>query len=103
LKAPEDVREACLVLDKHYVPTRHPNAWAEGIPEDYYFKGEAEDAIAKARRVVEWVEEVWRVIERRALRDRAIEVARELAKCASSKLGEVVAVLHGSYASRTLS
>ncbi len=40
-----------------------------------------------------------RIIEkRRALRDRAIEVAREFAECASSKLGEVVAVLHGSYA-----
>jgi len=39
------------------------------------------------------------IIERRrALRGRAIEVAREFAECASSKLGEVVAVLHGSYA-----
>lgn len=40
-----------------------------------------------------------RIIERRrALRDRAIEVARQFAECASSKLGEIVAVLHGSYA-----
>ena len=48
------------MLDKYYVPTRYPNAWTEGIPEDYYFKGEAENAIARARRVVEWVEGVWR-------------------------------------------
>jgi len=40
-----------------------------------------------------------RIIERRRmLRDRAIEVARQFAECASSKLGEIVAVLHGSYA-----
>ena len=40
-----------------------------------------------------------RIIERRrALRNRAIEVAREFAECASSKLGKIVAVLHGSYA-----
>jgi len=64
LKAPEDVKEACLVLDKYYVPTRYPNAWTEGIPEDYYFKSEAENAIAKARRVVEWVGEVWRGLSR---------------------------------------
>ena len=64
LKAPEDVKEACLVLDKYYVPTRYPNAWTEGIPEDYYFKGEAENAVAKARRVVKWVEGVWRELSR---------------------------------------
>jgi HEPN domain-containing protein len=28
--------------------------------EDYYFEGEARSAITRARRVVEWVEEVWR-------------------------------------------
>jgi HEPN domain-containing protein len=65
LRAPDDVRESCLVLDKHYVPTRYPNAWAEGTPEDYYFEGEARSAIARARRVVEWVEGVWRESSRR--------------------------------------
>jgi predicted nucleotidyltransferase len=40
-----------------------------------------------------------RIIEkRRALRNRAIEVARQFAECASSRLGKIVAVLHGSYA-----
>jgi HEPN domain-containing protein len=65
LRAPDDVRESCLVLDKHYVPTRYPNAWAEGTPEDYYFEGEAWSAIARARRVMEWVEGVWRESSRR--------------------------------------
>jgi len=40
-----------------------------------------------------------KIIERRrALRDRAIEVARRFVECASLKLGEIVVVLHGSYA-----
>ncbi len=60
LGAPEEVKESCLVLDKHYVPTRYPNAWTEGTPEDYYSEGEARNAIARARRIVEWAEEVWR-------------------------------------------
>ena len=65
LEVPDDVRRACLLLDKYYVPTRYPNAWVEGIPEDYYSESEAEDAVVKARRVIEWVEETWRELLRR--------------------------------------
>jgi predicted nucleotidyltransferase len=40
-----------------------------------------------------------RVIEeRRRLREKAIKTAREFARCVSSKLGEVVVVVYGSYA-----
>jgi len=36
-----------------------------GVPEDYYSEGEAEDAVVKAKRIIEWVEETWRELLRR--------------------------------------
>jgi len=60
IELPADVREACVRLNKFYVATRYPNAWSEGIPEEYYSRGEAEEAIGYASRVLEWVEGLWR-------------------------------------------
>jgi len=39
--------------------------WSEGIPEDYYSRREAEEAIRLAKEVIRWVEEVWRRLSRR--------------------------------------
>lgn len=63
--APGRIREICLRLDKHYIPTRYPDAWSEGAPEDYYSRSEAEEAIALAYEVIGWVEGVWRELLRR--------------------------------------
>ena len=63
--APEEVREACIRLNKLYIPTRYVDAWSEGIPEEYYSESEARDAIEWARRVIEWVVETWRRLSRR--------------------------------------
>ncbi|MCC6034609.1 MAG: HEPN domain-containing protein [Desulfurococcaceae archaeon] len=65
LEVSSDIKSACLLLDKYYVPTRYPNAWVEGVPEDYYSESEAEDAVVKAKRIIEWVEETWRELLRR--------------------------------------
>jgi len=51
-------------LDKYYVPTRHPNAWVEGVPEDYYTKLDAESAVNCAERIFNWVEASWRSLKR---------------------------------------
>jgi len=53
------VREA-KVLDKYHVLTRYPNAWAEGVPADYYMKEDAENAIKCAEKIINWVDEKWR-------------------------------------------
>ena len=37
----DDIREACVRLNKFYTPTRYPDAWSEGIPEEYYSEKEA--------------------------------------------------------------
>lgn len=35
-------------LDKHYIPTRYPNAHPQGAPFEYYTRAEAERAITHA-------------------------------------------------------
>nr|MDO8063122.1 HEPN domain-containing protein [Candidatus Freyrarchaeum guaymaensis] len=44
----EALLQAAKTLDKYYVPTRYPNAWVEGAPEDYYTREDAGNAIKHA-------------------------------------------------------
>jgi len=60
IEPPREVCEACVRLNKFYIATRYPNAWSEGIPEEYYSRSEAEEAVQYARLVLSWVESVWR-------------------------------------------
>ncbi len=59
IEVPTSVKEACSRLNKLYTPTRYPDVWTEGIPEDYYTRSEADEAINLAKSVIEWVEGVW--------------------------------------------
>ena len=65
VQVPKDIDEACIRLNKMYTPTRYPDVWSEGIPEDFYSESEAREAIDLARRVIEWVESTWRRLLRR--------------------------------------
>ena len=56
--------QAAKTLDKYYVPTRYPNAWAEGIPEDYYTIEDASQAIKHAEEILKWVEDLWRLLKK---------------------------------------
>ena len=38
--------------DRHYIPSRYPNAFPEGAPHEYYDRETAERALAAARRIV---------------------------------------------------
>jgi len=60
----DEIIEAAKTLDKYYIPTRYPNAWVEGSPEDYYTKFDAELAIKSARKIIGWVEEKWESLKR---------------------------------------
>jgi len=62
---PEDIIHACTTLSKFYTPTRYPDVWSEGIPEEYYSRRDAEEAVGHAVKVIEWVEELWRELLRR--------------------------------------
>lgn len=51
---PGDVLDSAKELDVHYIPARYPNAHPAGAPGDAYTRGEAERALANARRVIEF-------------------------------------------------
>ncbi len=51
LQPPSDLLEAANRLDKHYIPTRYPNGFAQGYPGKLYTKGEAEAAVRDAEEI----------------------------------------------------
>lgn len=58
-----EIIEAAKTLDKYYVPTRYPNVWVEGSPEEYYTRADAESAIKCARQIINWVEKKWKSLK----------------------------------------
>jgi HEPN domain-containing protein len=50
---PQGLAERARRLDRHYIPTRYPNAWPELPPHRHYSRGDAEEALAAAAEVVE--------------------------------------------------
>lgn len=48
----EDLLDSARALDKHYIPTRYPNGFAEGAPTDYYTKRDAEDSLNHAKSIL---------------------------------------------------
>jgi len=60
LPVSERIRELAARLSKFYTPTRYPDVWESGIPEDYYTGSEAEEAIRWADEVINWAEGVWK-------------------------------------------
>lgn len=56
VRPPPEVVEKGKVLDKFYIPTRYPNAHPGGPAFAHYTEGEARQAIALAREVLEFCE-----------------------------------------------
>jgi HEPN domain-containing protein len=54
LRAPSEAIEAANRLDKHYIPARYPNGFVEGYPAMLYTRGEAEGAIADAKKITDF-------------------------------------------------
>ena len=57
-----DIIQEAKTLDKYYIPTRYPNAWVEGTPDEYYTEQDAKTAISYAREIIKWVREKWRLL-----------------------------------------
>jgi len=51
----EDFYIAARELDRHYIPSRYPNAFESGYPGMYYDEPTAERAIKAAEKIIEWV------------------------------------------------
>jgi HEPN domain-containing protein len=54
LELPREILDAANRLDKHYIPARYPNGFAEGYPGKLYIRSEAEGAIRDAREIIEF-------------------------------------------------
>jgi|SRR5438067_13046113 len=52
----EELLDSAKALDKHYIPTRYPNGFAEGAPVDYYTKRDAEDSLRHAKSILAFCE-----------------------------------------------
>jgi len=53
----QELIEIGAALDKFYIPTRYPNGFDVGTPEDYYGKRDLEEAMAYARKIVQYCED----------------------------------------------
>lgn len=51
----KELRAAARCLDRHYIPSRYPNAYAAGSPFEFYDESTAREAIGAARKVLELV------------------------------------------------
>lgn len=54
--AADAIRGCARILDRHYIPTRYANAHPEGAPFEFYDLPVAQEAIACAGRVIEFVQ-----------------------------------------------
>jgi HEPN domain-containing protein len=61
LKDVEEVSEEFYIyareLDRHYIPSRYPNAFESGYPALYYDSTVAERALNSANKIIEWVKQ----------------------------------------------
>ena len=49
------LEECARALERHYIPTRYPDAYPSGSPFEFYDQGEAERAISSAGRLLDFV------------------------------------------------
>ncbi len=52
VQVPEEVLEGAKVLDKHYIPTRYPDAHPSGPAARHYTRKEAEEALRLAEAIL---------------------------------------------------
>jgi len=53
----EDLLVYARELDRHYIPSRYPNAYPAGIPHEAYDEPTARRALEAARRILDYVRE----------------------------------------------
>jgi HEPN domain-containing protein len=53
---PKEIVSCCRELDKVYIPSRYPDAYAWGAPMDYYSEDNASDSIKCAEKVLNFIQ-----------------------------------------------
>jgi HEPN domain-containing protein len=64
LPVPPDVAAAAEGLERHYIPSRYPDAYPAGSPFEFYHEEQAQEAIQWANHVLDFVEETFRSVQR---------------------------------------
>lgn len=59
LDVPDEVWAALRRLGRHYIASRYPDAHAAGSPGAHYGPEDAQEAVADAQRVLNYVDRVW--------------------------------------------
>ena len=52
LQVDQAVTNACIRLNRFYIPTRYPDAFASGVPAEQYFNQDANQAVQDAEEVL---------------------------------------------------
>lgn len=58
IEIPAEIYSCMQWLDKHYIPSRYPDVYNQGIPADYYNKDDAGKCLECAKKIVNWVKNV---------------------------------------------
>ena len=57
VEVPGEIETAARGLERHYIPSRYPDAYPSGSPYQFYERGDAERALAQAQRILAFVRE----------------------------------------------
>lgn len=49
-----EIEPCAKELDRHYIPSRYPDAYPSGRPEDYYTENIAKEALSCAQKIKEY-------------------------------------------------
>ena len=60
VEVPGEIETAARGLERHYIPSRYPDAYPSGSPYQFYDRGDAERALGQAQKVLAFVEEAMR-------------------------------------------
>lgn len=57
VKLPQNLKRSGKILDRHYIPTRYPNAWPAEPPFKHYDKIDAMEALNHAKKIMQFIKE----------------------------------------------
>lgn len=73
IEAKDELFSFARNLDKHYIPTRYPNAHPSKSPFQYYDQADASQAIDNANFIIQFAKEAWAELKKEEAKEAAKE------------------------------